>query len=132
VAEQLAVVTNLDQRLASLAKGLDAAPDQTSLTATTARFIPEVLVEAKADPRSFDGRPVTTGARPAATAPAAAPGAAPAPSPIPPEPAVEVYRKLKELGYPTKVVVYPEDNHQAVFPSSIPEVFAWFDAHSLE
>ena len=48
---------------------------------------------------------------------------------LPPEPAIEVYRKLRELGYPAKVVVYPEDNHQATFASSIAEVFAWFDAH---
>jgi len=48
---------------------------------------------------------------------------------LPPEPAIEVYRKLKELGYPAKIVVYPEDNHQAVFASSIPEVYAWFDAY---
>jgi pimeloyl-ACP methyl ester carboxylesterase len=44
-----------------------------------------------------------------------------------PGPAIEVYRKLKEAGYPTKIVVYPEDDHNTVFHSSVPEVFGWFD-----
>jgi predicted esterase len=86
VADRLAAIPNLEQRLAALAKGLDAVADKTSLTATTTRFIVEVLNEAKADPTAFDPRPVTTGARPpAAAAPPAAP-AQPAPSTLPPAP----------------------------------------------
>jgi predicted peptidase len=48
---------------------------------------------------------------------------------VPPGPAIEVYRKLKEAGYPTKIVVYPEDDHNTVFHSSVPEVFAWCDKY---
>jgi predicted peptidase len=48
---------------------------------------------------------------------------------LPPPAAIEMYKKIKDLGYPTKVVEYPEDDHHAVFASSIPEVFAWFDAY---
>lgn len=45
-------------------------------------------------------------------------------------PAVEVYRKLKEADYPAHVAVYPEDVHDAVFASSTPEVFGWFEKYS--
>ena len=48
---------------------------------------------------------------------------------IPPELGIRVYKKLKEFGYPAKIVEYPEDNHQEVYYSSIPEIFAWFEAH---
>ena len=48
---------------------------------------------------------------------------------VPPEPAIRVYRKLREHGYPAKIVEYPEDNHQEVYYSSIAEVFAWFDTY---
>jgi predicted peptidase len=48
---------------------------------------------------------------------------------VPPEPAIAVYRKLKQAGYPTKIVVYPEDTHFDVFRSSVSEVFGWFDAY---
>ncbi len=46
-----------------------------------------------------------------------------------PAAAMEVYQRIKQLGYPTKVVEYPNDTHGEVFVSSIPEVFAWFDAY---
>jgi acetyl esterase/lipase len=48
---------------------------------------------------------------------------------FPPEPAIEVYQKLKAAGYPTKIVEYPLDEHNPVFTSSTPEVFAWFEKH---
>jgi acetyl esterase/lipase len=48
---------------------------------------------------------------------------------VPPQPGIDAYRKLKELGYPTKIVEYPEDEHGAVYLSSVPEVFAWFDQY---
>jgi predicted esterase len=87
VADRLAAIPNLEQRLAALAKGLDAAADKTSLTATTARFIVEVTIEAKADPTAFDARPVTTGARPPAAAPPPATAPTLQPPPTPPKPA---------------------------------------------
>jgi len=40
---------------------------------------------------------------------------------------VTVYKKLKDAGYPVKIVEYPEDTHWTVFVSAIPEMFAWFD-----
>jgi len=45
------------------------------------------------------------------------------------QPGIEAYKKLKEAGYATKIVEYPEDNHVPVFYSSIPEFFAWFDSY---
>lgn len=60
VAELLAEVPDLGRRLADLEKALDAAADQKSLTATTARYILEVTKEARENPKAFDGRPITT------------------------------------------------------------------------
>ena len=51
---------------------------------------------------------------------------------VPVEPAIEVYKKVREAGYPTKIVVYPEDSHFDVFKSSVPDVFAWFDQYRKE
>jgi predicted esterase len=48
---------------------------------------------------------------------------------VPPAPAFEVYQKLKKAGFPTKAVEYPDDEHEDVFYSSLPEVFAWFDQY---
>lgn len=64
VAEQLAAVPDLDRRLGDLEKALDAAADQKSPTATTARYILEVTKEAKENPKAFDGRPLTASPKP--------------------------------------------------------------------
>ncbi len=48
---------------------------------------------------------------------------------VPPEPALEVYKAVKKAGYPSKMIVYPEDTHYDVFQSSVPEVFSWFDTY---
>jgi len=48
---------------------------------------------------------------------------------MPCPPALDAYAKVKAAGYTTKLVEYPDDNHPAVFTSSIPEVFAWFDSY---
>lgn len=53
LAERLAAVPNLDGRLVALEKALDAAKDQTSLSATTARYTLEILKDAKANPGSY-------------------------------------------------------------------------------
>ena len=49
---------------------------------------------------------------------------------VPAGPATEAWYKVKEAGYPTKLVVYPDATHNDVFPASTPEVFAWFDKYS--
>jgi dipeptidyl aminopeptidase/acylaminoacyl peptidase len=48
---------------------------------------------------------------------------------MPCPPAIAANDKLKAAGYTTKIVEYPDANHQGVFSGSIPEVFAWFDTH---
>lgn len=48
---------------------------------------------------------------------------------VPPGPAIEAWYKVKEAGYTTKLVEYPDASHSEAFPDSIPEVFAWFDKY---
>jgi dienelactone hydrolase len=54
VRDQLAAVPDLDHRLARLQIALTEARDQSSLSATTARYILEITKEAKATPEAFD------------------------------------------------------------------------------
>ena len=42
---------------------------------------------------------------------------------------IGIHEKLKKFGYPTRMVVFSQDDHVATFGSSVPHMFAWFDAH---
>src|SRR5512139_154230 len=81
VAEQLAAIPDLDRRIADLEKTLNAATDQKSLTATTARWILDITKEVQKDPKAFDGRPVSNALRPS---PAETPTRGATPSAAPP------------------------------------------------
>jgi acetyl esterase/lipase len=71
VADRLAAIPDLDRQLADIERTLNAASDQGSLSATTARFILEFVKEAEADPKAFDAKPSSMPPRPngAAAAP---------------------------------------------------------------
>jgi len=58
VAQRLATIPNLDARVAALDKALNTAKDQTSLSATTARYTLEVFKGALADPKHYETQPV--------------------------------------------------------------------------
>jgi dipeptidyl aminopeptidase/acylaminoacyl peptidase len=43
----------------------------------------------------------------------------------------QVAQQVKELGYEVKYLEYPDGDHGSVVPSSVKDVFDWFDAHRL-
>lgn len=70
VAARLAAIPNLNARLAALQKALDAAKDQTSLSATTARYTLDSIKDALANPAQYIGRvPQRSGAARTVSAP---------------------------------------------------------------
>lgn len=79
VADRLGAIPNLDRELTNIEQTLNAASDQRSISATTARFTLEFVKEAKADPKAFDAKPSSLNgagappARPDMNAPAAPP-----------------------------------------------------------
>jgi acetyl esterase/lipase len=66
VADRLGAIPNLDRELAGIEQTLNAASDQRSISATTARFILEFVKEAKADPKAFDAKPSSLNGAPPA------------------------------------------------------------------
>lgn len=63
VPDRLAAVPNLGVRLAALEKALGAAQDQTSLSATTARYTLEIFKDVEANPKTYGPSPLHKGAQ---------------------------------------------------------------------